>query len=247
MKTINSGKVILIPDIHQNIGWANRILNQPFDHVVFMGDYLDTHHKIKGDIYSFKNTLEWINNTSASLGDKATWLLGNHEYSYMSTYRPHNPITRKGYYICSGWTRKKSSKVNKYIDDTFFSKIQLSVKVYDYIVSHAGFHPSHFKPFFSAEENIIKLNEKWNQEYLNFHKLPNHWLNYISTERDGKADVGSPIWMDWSEFEVIPEIKQIVGHTPGLKIRKKEGNLAIDTLQRNYVIIDNAGLTISEA
>ena len=87
MKNIITGKTLIIPDVHQNIGFVNDILRKEdwFDHCVFLGDWFDTFRNIDNKVaYSMKETCKWIN--SKLDDDRFIWLLGNHDLSYISSY-----------------------------------------------------------------------------------------------------------------------------------------------------------------
>ena len=69
-----------------------------------------------------------------------------------------------------------------------------------------------------------------------------HWVFRGGTRR-GEKSVGGPLWCDFSEFEPIPGLNQVFGHTPAAKgeplIRVKTGadsiNLCIDATSQKGV------------
>ena len=210
------GKILIIPDIHQCIGFANKALELvDFDHVVFLGDYFDC-FEIPDNVwhYSMERTCEWLNKTKERLGDRAVWLLGNHDLAYMATYRHKRIPDKNTFYSCSGYTRSKAKVINKRLEPNFFAGLELCCEANGWVCVHAGFHYDHFKPFMSERENILALYESWERDKMVFHQAPWHWIHFVGRCRGGINDIGSPIWLDWdAEFAPVENIKQIVGHT----------------------------------
>jgi len=252
-----TGKILIIADIHQNIGYAESCLQleSDFDYVVFLGDYFDTFLNPDGKtIYGIKDTCLWLNETYNKLGDRAVWLVGNHDIAYIATYNKNPTNTRpSSFYNCSGWTRSKATEFNKNINKNWFDSLELSVNCNGYIASHAGFNYQHFKPYISEIDNIHDLYNNWEIDKETFmHKPTYHWIWYVGLCRGGDMSVGSPVWLDWNnEFTPIDNISQIVGHTTtySTDIRCKVGvnglkNYCIDNMQQTYSIINNSEVKV---
>jgi hypothetical protein len=249
MKIIKNKKVLVIPDIHQCVGWVEGILNKEFDcdHVVFLGDYFDCFESPDNKWYfSMANTCAWINKTFEKLGSKATWLLGNHDYSYISTFKKSGYFEEKSYHICSGWTGNKANSFNRIIEPKWIEKLDLCCWVDDICLSHAGFHPTHFRPFETPFSATKRLSEEWDNTRLIFKHQTYHFLSFVGKCRGGKFDVGSPIWLDWNqEFEPIKDMKQLVGHTDRMdSVSVIEGNFCIDVHRKAYAVINNGVVNI---
>jgi len=244
MQVIKDKTVLIIPDIHQCTRFANHALeNNEYDHVVFLGDYFDCFESpgINGRV-SIEDMCEWLNDKYESLGDKATWLLGNHDVSYLSTFQPrsYKVLKHTENYLCSGWSHSKASKINKRLNPNFLYNLELCVQIDDFICSHAGFHESHFFPMKSAIESIIELSNRWQNDRRTFMFSHNHWIGNVGVCRNGYSKVGSPIWLDWNyEFKPIPDILQIVGHTEDYRTRTQQGNICIDCGCSVYAIVKN--------
>lgn len=248
MKSLQKSKTLIIPDIHQDIGWAKRILweeEDRCDNVVFLGDYFDTFKDPDNvKIYSIKNTCLWLNETKERLGDRAVWLIGNHDVSYMSVYKKGDFSPQNNtFYYCSGWTKSKASEINKNLREDFFSDLELCVQVGDYIASHAGFNDLHLSPHLGVLDNIKAIHQKWENEKHSFKHEAFHWIWDVGPCRNGNDRVGSPVWLDWNhEFADIEEIKQIVGHTSSYEGARSCGlNWCLDGMQSCYGVVNEQG------
>lgn len=227
MIEIKSGKTVIIFDIHQNIAYAEKCLSEDADHYLFIGDYFDTRVDIDGKkIFGFEATCEWLNRKFYELGDKAVWLLGNHDLAYIASYnKTFKRAKLNPYYNCTGVTNSKVKQFSKYINPKWFQQLKLCAKVGDFYCVHAGFQSQHFKPHFSLEENINSLYNQWEKDKHQFQVKPFHWIWNISKNRGGDSQIGSPIWVDFHyEFEPIEDLNQIVGHTQEYKFRIKYSN-----------------------
>lgn len=239
--------------MHQCVyGYVDAVLErEDFDYVIFNGDWFDTRVKrIDGVTYAgMKQTCLYINDLRRQLGDKAIFHIGNHDVTYMASYNPDYIRTMKKdyhYYSCSGWTRNKAKKFNKYIDPSWFDDLKLCSRVGDYHVSHAGFHYWQFMlPMRSEIDNIQYLYDQWEEDKGYFMNTIKHWIYQVGECRGGNDRVGSPVWLDWNqEFYPIDNVKQIVGHTPFYFHRAKGDNVNIDTMQNSYAVWDNGLLQV---
>lgn len=249
MKSIQNKKTLIIADVHQCIGgYVEKVLEKETDweHIVFLGDYFDCFETPENIFYySIKNTCEWLNEKFMEWDNRATWLIGNHDCSYLATYLPKTHEIRKNSdYVCCGYTKNKASEINKTIFPIFMHQMELCVEVGDFILSHAGFHTSHFKPYMDERENIIQIYHEWENNKKHFQSQPGHWIWNIGSCRGGRqGDIGSPIWLDWhNEFRAIPNLKQIVGHTNSSYMHRiVGGNVCIDVYRTCYSIIGKDG------
>lgn len=253
MNHINSGKVVIISDIHQNLWYANKCLEEPADYYVFLGDYFDTHKNIDNKkIFGFESVCNWANQKFYELGEKAIWLLGNHDLSYIAAYNNNFQKSRiNEHYYCSGCTNKKSLKFSKYINPKWFKNLKLCCKVGDFYCVHGGFQYNHMKPFCSLGDNINNLYREWEHDKHTFMHKPWHWIWDISAYRGGDSKVSSPIWVDFHhEFVAMDELNQIVGHSASprwnvqlIKGCQNELNFCIDCSQKMYLVWENNNLT----
>ena len=64
-------------------------------------------------------------------------------------------------------------------------------------------------------------------------------LYSISSTRGGRDEYGGILWCDEREFEDIPGVQQIFGHTVGDFVRKGVSHFCIDTALNHYAIYDH--------
>lgn len=254
MKQINSGKVIIIPDIHQNTAYIDAILNKEknFDHCVFLGDWLDCYEPIDNIThFSVKETCKWINGHIDD--DRFIWLIGNHCISYLSTYRKGQPAKRhfNHTYPCSGWTRSKASDFNRYISEKFINKLELTCRVGNYYCVHGGFHYDQFKPILTEDENIEALYDDWEKTKHSFMHNEDHWIGKVSSFRGGLDRCSSPTWLDWYEYVPMDTTQIICGHSnlrPDESGVKQNGiglkSYCIDRHQTSYAVWENGDVRI---
>jgi len=250
-KIPKNNRVVIIPDIHQHIGIVERILKQvgeDYDYVVFLGDYFDCFETPDNKVtYSIEKTCEWLNNKYKELGDKAIWLLGNHDMAYLERFNYRNTKStdpKNFYYSCSGVTNKKAATINKKLDPEFFYSLELCAVVHNFIVSHAGFSTHHLKPNMSVMESVETLYDDWEKNKKLFHTKMFYWLGEPGVSNGGISGViGSPIWIRPWELKWPDYVGhgQIVGHTimrtPEFDHTKNV--YFIDTDLKNYIIMNN--------
>lgn len=257
MKKITKDKVLILGDIHQDIGYANRCLEleSDFDRVVFLGDFFDTFKTPDGAIiYGVTQTCVWINEKFEELGDKAVWLCGNHDCAYLASYTKDYTKTKQSpYYYCSGWSKNKAKYFNKTINPEWINSLELCVQLgKNTVASHAGFHYRMFQPYTSEINNINEYYGRWEREKHIFHHEPWHWIWDVGRCRGGMAIVGSPVWLDWNqEFVPLDNVSQVVGHTTmkelSLRVKQNGQNLknwCIDHMQQVYGVWEDENFVV---
>lgn len=136
--------------------------------------------------------------------DKAVALRGNHELSY---WLPNAQ--------CSGYKAATQLHFNDLVKD-FEMLTRDYVWVEGFLISHAG-----------VSQHILDLYDLSLEEYLHRGRFGD-----VGYSRGGLSPVGGLYWCDWRyDFEPVPDVKQIVGHTRGALIRENDGNYCIDVLE----------------
>jgi len=238
MKSLK-GKILIIPDIHQCIKFADTVLKKAdeVDHIVFLGDYFDCFETPDGKNYvGIPSMCEWLVDTKKKLGDKATWLIGNHDLAYLANWGKRG---RDTFYSCSGWEGIKSLQMAESMSRDVLVSLELCVEANGYILSHAGFQLEHFNKTESVIDGINRLYQEWEEDKVEFPRTAYHWIWGVGYCRGGFSSIGSPIWCDFNaEFIPMGEVNQIVGHTCGRDYRENEGNYCIDAYRTTYCILE---------
>lgn len=215
-------KTLIIPDIHTRWQTADRIIqHEPFDKLVLLGDYVDNFNDtVKDNV----ETLNWLKRVVAE--PNVTALYGNHELSYIDEEK----------YACAGWEMAKAVELKSRLRD-LRGYLQLATKIDGYLISHAGINLWFIGPEQDPWERIIiaeraLLNDK------------NDALLHAGASRGGRIPVGGVVWQDWYEFQNIPGLPQIVGHTPHPFVKRKpKNNWNLDTHLKDYAILEDGVVT----
>jgi hypothetical protein len=196
-------KLLVIPDIHTHYQKAERIIRkfEKTHKFIFLGDYFDQF----GDTPETNgDTAEWLQKT---MEDHPDWmyLAGNHCVHYHPSFS----------IMCSGFSTHKKISINEVLTIEDWNKLKYFHFENGHWFSHAGItkywfqHP--MKDGLKIEnvqkiidESIIKLESGDYENAI--------WA--ASYRRGGSSPVGSITWQDWNDLELIPEIRQVVGHTP---------------------------------
>lgn len=212
---------LIVPDVHESIDRLNRILAMAgkVDHTYFLGDWFDTFQPPR-----VEDTARFL---EENIGDPdKTFIWGNHDLPYA--------YPRVRGLRCSGFDEFKIPII-KHAMDLAISHFEFTCMTQGWRLSHAGIHPSFKKGFFKA---IRKLNGQ-----LADNQLPP--LVRAGHCRGGNQRIGGITWLDWNdEFEPIPNLKQIVGHTRGNLPRQKGENWCLDTGLHHYAILEDGKVEI---
>lgn len=218
-------KVIVIGDIHGRDIWKE-IVNQDYDLVVFIGDYLDSYDiSIEKQIENFREILDF----KTANTDKVILLLGNHDYHYL-------PYTQEQY---TGYKIKTKSLASHLLQSHINSNdIVMSVTISNYLFSHAG-----------VSEVWLKSLDQY-EDGCDISTLINDYLIYkpsvfdftMGTNFDEYGDdvTQTPIWIRPQSLlkSAVPGFKQVVGHTFAENIRYYGDNLIIVDSLPNYLILE---------
>ncbi|RNJ76937.1 MAG: hypothetical protein D9C04_05085 [Nitrosopumilus sp. B06] len=228
----HSKRLLIIPDIHNKTTRAEEMIMmvEP-DHTIFLGDYFDSF----GDSYmEADDTARWLKK-SLEKPDR-THLVGNHDLSYMTP----NP-----YLKCSGYDGAKYKTIAEHCID--WKKLVLYCQINDdWLCTHAGLSKRFCDSF---DGNIHDILESSARDLSTIHDSDApHPFFQVGKLRGGTKSVGGILWCDYDEFEDIPGIRQIFGHTNSGDIRhvtnKDSEHYCIDTGMRHYALYHDGELRV---
>jgi hypothetical protein len=225
---------LVIPDIHHKVEAVNTIRRtHPGIPAIFLGDYFDDFHDTPAHM---RATCQWL---KAALEDPADqFLLGNHCFAYLS----YELGVRWGF--CSGWTLAKQQIFHEYFPaDTLLERSQWMLQCQGWLISHAGLSNEIYRSFSkrkTSDEIFHWVADAGNALTAGVA----HPAFLAGVDRGGPQRVGGILWCDWERFKPIPGIRQTVGHTPGMEVRYKTGNVCLDTHLAHYGLLENRNLTI---
>lgn len=219
-------KVQIISDIHNNYTNAEaQISKEGADRVIFLGDYFDGYGD-ESDIETVSNTAKWLQR-STYLPNRLH-LFGNHDiwYSY-GDCEPH----------CSGNSEFKRFVIKNHFSN--WNKLYTHFWLDEWVCTHAGLS----NRLYDIYKNDYSVTELLNESQI---KSPKHWLLSLVGEARGgiEGEVGGILWCDYDEFEDIPGIKQIFGHTRDKTVRTNGNHICLDTGGNNYAIWEDGVMTI---
>lgn len=226
-------RTLIIPDIHQRHELVEPLIAraQP-DLTIFLGDYFDSHLPEHTGPVKARATAEWL---AWSLKQEGRiHLLGNHDLSYRWPWL----------YSCSGFDPASLTAINDNLSPADWEKMKLVHYDGDWLYSHAGVNPGWLPKGFS--ENA--LDELCREALLTSARGEAHPFLCAGVARGGGQPYGGVTWQDFNrEFQPIPGLHQMFGHTPGDKLRTKEDfnfstgtesiNLCVDCCQRIALVI----------
>lgn len=224
-------KYLIIPDIHTKIAkFEEIILKEGADFIITTCDTFDEFQDYPGQ---YDAIADWL---KKSVNEKnRIHLFSNHVISYI------NPV-----FACSGFTESKYNIVKKHCNwNNTYSKLKWHYNLdNEYIITHAGFDvrlvPLHIlNSKYTIQDIDNYLTQQSEHANLCLQTGRDHWFFQAGFGRGGLAPVGGLVWCDWErEFEGIPRIKQICGHTrlcmedtfhPYIKILDNTINFNLDT------------------
>lgn len=244
MIEINTGKVVIIPDLESALNWADSIIckESDADYFIFLGDYTDARAKVDNiTTFGESRTWKWINQKFEEYGDKIIWLCGNHDLIRVGNYSKGNFMSKSKSvkFTCSGWTRTKQGKFNRKINEKWVDNLNIFCKVGEYLVSHAGLHPYYLK-----EKTLEEMDIDWHENKRN---LPDdHWAGDCGYSRGGSLNFGGPCWLDLCEFRTIEKylsFPQIFGHNRVKKPLQIGKSFCIDSAHTWYGVWQNDEFT----
>lgn len=226
-------KTIIISDLHNRVGWIELFLSSiKFDKVIFLGDYFDEFNDTPQDI---QKSAEWLKQSLKY--SNRIHLMGTHDMWYRF---PNNP-----YLQASGNTEQKSNVINHILTQKDWSKLKLYRYEQNFLITHAGLHKSLLGKHEFSEDYIKFLTDDALVDIKNNKMNP---LLEAGISRRGIQPFGGITWLDWNrEFEHIPNLNQIVGHTeviiPQERHTQNSHNYNLDTRNKHIGILENGNFS----
>jgi len=243
---INAENLLIITDIHQNISWVKKILENEtgnYDHILFNGDWIDSNYQPPIIASAEETALFLVDAINGKYGP-ASFNIGNHDLPVMESWKSNSKYSKKQplFYLCSGFTNSKSLNFNKKMTWNDWRSFHVFHTFGGFVISHAGFSKHYWNDYMSTEEYLDKV---WKETELALDLIalqPSPWFA-AGRVRGGPAPSGGPVWLDWNyEFEDDLPIKQIVGHTTYPNTVRKIGNsYCLDGHQSAYGILNKYG------
>lgn len=234
--------IALIPDIHLRHNQVDKILKwEEPDYSIFLGDHFD---QFNDSADQNRKAAMWIK-ARQQTHPKDQWIWGNHDvsYAYDSFY------TR-----CSGYTADKDLAINAILTRENWDKFQwYTLLGNNTLVSHAGLH-EYFASRKKEEDSVVDwLKHEAKIATMSISAGGSHWMYRAGQARGGSQPFGGINWLDWNdEFNPIPGINQVVGHTvvhrPGYK-ESAEGcwNHNLDTNSQHYGLWNGNSVVVKYA
>ena len=246
---LQSQRCLIIPDVHQNIAWVERIFARETDYdlVVFLGDYFDSHLPPKLRT-SVSDTCAYLDKTRRELGERAVFMLGNHDIQYLEA-KPACDLRRTPrnlYYQCGdAFNHNAAKQIAKDLSPEFWQAARLFVAVNGWLLSHAGLAPTFWPVQATFADSIATLDEVC-QIALRTMPVQSHPLLGAGVVRGGDAPAGGITWQDWNhEFTDALPCPQIVGHTASPAGARQNGrSWCLDGHQTTYGVLTPAGLQV---
>ena len=213
-------RTLVIPDIHNHIASADRwIAEFPADQILFLGDYFDSFHDTTE---MAETTARWL---KASLQQpNRIHLWGNHDLAYAF---PENRHLR-----CSGFSEEKEAVISAILTDHDWEQLKLFHTERDTVFTHAGRDPNIFEH--PIDGITVQRLETLCEAAI---------ANARAGLRDPVLDLDGLTWLRWWEMTILEDFNQVVGHTPGPKIRiqgsENRFNICLDTFGHYVGMLEN--------
>lgn len=254
-------KTIIIPDLHNRVNWIEQTLSspilKPYDMIVYLGDYFDNFYDTPRDAY---NSATWLRQSLHK--PNRVHLLGTHDLWYRF---PNNPLAK-----ASGNTYEKAYAINSVLTIDDWNLIKPYHYEQNFLLTHAGVHQYLISKYVLENKQIFNKHIVDNVLQLNSQEIVDQIIKPATEEalkdvsnnsmniwfdagfaRLGTQKVGGIIWLDWNiEFEPIPGLNQIVGHSerlvPEQKSIQDSKNYCLDTKSQYIGILENGEFTYLE-
>ncbi len=213
-------KIITIGDIHGRDFWK-KILEEPMDQLVFIGDYFDSYNERFTAKKEIENFLEIVS-IKRENPDLVTLLIGNHDYHYLSgvdeQYSRHQQAA--------------AEEINAVLMEAL-DVMQMCYVHKDIVFNHAGITKSWAKNQQIDLDNLeTSINNKFKEDKVAFGFV------YNIDDVDGSDRRQSPIWVRPNALlgDKIEGYHQVVGHTIQGTHRIQDGIAFIDVPEHVFIM-----------
>jgi hypothetical protein len=235
--------VLIIPDVHDRTERVEEILERErYEQAVFLGDWFDSG---PGDgPERARRTAEYVRKVA---GDRRhVLLLGNHEQHYLW---PRLEEIRG-----SGYTPEKQKAIAEALGPAAEARrmFRLYAVAGGWLVSHAGLDARLAPPEWRGD--VARL-DAWLEQHAQrtLRMLDEGFVGALAgpgSDRGGTQEVGGILWCDFESLTPLSGVRQIVGHSPGLEVRRKGAAdcecVCLDTGLRHYGVIEGGRLRVVE-
>ena len=207
-------KILTIGDIHGRDDWKDKV-NDSYDKIIFLGDYVDSFDKSNVEIlHNLKEIIKFKSDNEESV----ELLLGNHDLQYMYSYDKFG---------CSGYRPEASFDLKELFNENK-DLFKVAHQIGDYLWTHAGvsywWYQNELLPILvelGLDKEEYTLADQLN---LTFEQKKDV-IAMVGRSRGGWNQFGGILWADKSEteFSPLPGYKQIVGHTVIKNIKHNSG------------------------
>lgn len=228
--------LLIIPDLHLQHQKAEEIIARyPEAKVLFLGDYFDAY---EDDVNEHRQMARWLAHSSQN--PKRIHLLGNHDLYY---------FTGKACCQVPGNTAQKFRGSQEFLTPATWRRMQFYHWITpNFLASHAGLTRSFAHPIRALTEYLEQQASE--ARHACEHNLDHAWLRW--GQRGGYMEASGPLWCDWTDFQTLPGIHQVFGHTPRYPHPqwKKEENTVSIMLDANsgypggYALFNQGCITI---
>ena len=196
-----------VGDIHGQLEILDAFLDCDADKIIFVGEFMDSWRRSPEDqIQCVRRVLKEIED------GRAEAVFGNHEMSYISPE-----------YRCTGHTAEAQTLFD-HIKYEVLEKFKPFVSLANgkILVTHAGLTRQLWEAHNLTTENYQQALTEW------FHEGHTSPFFQVGQRRGGVHPFGGPLWCDFMEFQSVPEIYQIFGHSRGARFRHLDSAVCID-------------------
>lgn len=221
-------KIVCIGDIHGRPQWQKIVMRESdSDLFIFHGDYVTSAEglSIENQIKEFEKILEFKEN----FAEKVCLLAGNHDLEHIL---PSLGLTTSFDLNLHKWFLKNLDKILSNLQIVYTDERQ---KI---IFSHGGVSKTWMNKI-----GIDKIDDINTQPLKSF-----AFSNHNDSDNSGDSPEQPPTWIRPEALlgHMVDDYMQIVGHTPMKEILNLKNLWCIDTLLKQYLVIENGNFIIKD-